>query len=118
MIDIEYLRKGIYGLARAYRASGMAGHLGAAVTAGCFFCEENPDLSKDVYVGIARELDAIINGEEAVWFDPIKAGITIEELFDTFPDSDPRSDNIGTIADALKVNIDATRDSGQNVIFD
>jgi len=48
MIGLEYLRKGVCGLARAQRASGMAGHLGAAVTAGYFFCEDHGSRKKCV----------------------------------------------------------------------
>ena len=52
MIRFEYLYKGICGLARAHKANGLAGHLGAAVVAGYFFGEEHPvqSLLKDVII--------------------------------------------------------------------
>lgn len=43
MINFQYLYRGLCGLARAHRANPLAGHLGAAVVAGYFFGEDQPD---------------------------------------------------------------------------
>ena len=56
MVDFEYLYKGLCGLARAYRANPMAGHLGAAVVAGYFFGEDQHDLPDEVHAGIEKTL--------------------------------------------------------------
>ena len=85
MIDTTYLYKGLCALARAERANAMAGHLGAAVIAGCFFLEQHPELEGSVQTAIVGELDRIIGGEESLWFDPTVSGITIPELFEPFP---------------------------------
>ena len=81
MIDFQYLATGLYGMANAHKAGSLAGHLGAALVAGYFFGEDLPDLDDGVYRGVERELDRIVRGEEQVWFNPQKAGITIAELF-------------------------------------
>ncbi len=117
MVDFGYLYQGLCGLARAHRAGAMAGHLGAAVVAGYFFGEDQPDLPSQVHTGVEKELDRIIRGEETVWFDPKKAGITTAEMFQPFPEERPRKALISTIAEALSGNIDKTRQSGHNVIF-
>ena len=117
MVGFEYLRKGIGGLARAHRANAMAGHLGAAVAAGYFFGEEHADLDEQVHSAIEKQLDRIVRGEESIWFDPKKAGITVAELFEPFPEERSRKELIPTIATALSANIDKTRQSGHNVIF-
>ncbi len=117
MIDTTYLCKGLCALARAERANAMTGHLGAAVIAGCFFLEQHPGLDGSVRAAITGELDRIIGGEESLWFDPTKAGITIPELFEPFPKRRPQSDGIAVLAEALAANIDETRQSGHNVIF-
>ena len=82
MVNFEYLYKGLCGLARAHRANTMAGHLGAAVIAGYFFGEDHPDLDRKVYAGIEGELDRVLRGEESIWFNAKKAGITIPQLFE------------------------------------
>jgi hypothetical protein len=117
MVGFEYLPKGLAALARAPRASTLAGHLGAAVVAGYFLGEDQHDLHPQVAAGIEKELDRIIRGEESVWFDPHKAGVTVPELFEVFPEERPREELIPTIAEALSGNIDKTRQSGHNVIF-
>ncbi len=117
MIDFKYLYQGLCGLARAHRASTMAGHLGAAVVAGYFLGEDHPDLDDRVCTAVGKELDRIIQGEESLWYDPKKAGITIPELFEPFPEERPQEERIPTIATALSANIDKTRQSGHNVIF-
>jgi hypothetical protein len=117
MVKFDYLYKGLCGLARAHRASPMAGHLGAAVTAGYFFGEDQSDLDDAVYRGIEKELDRIIRGEEAIWYNAKKAGITLAELFEPLPEERPQEDLIPTIAEALSRNVDQTRQSGHNVIF-
>ncbi len=117
MTDFKYLYLGLCGLARAHQANPMAGHLGAAVVAGYFFGEDNPDLDDKVYTAVEKELDRIIQGEESLWYDQKKAGITVPELFEPFPDEPPQEKHITTIAKALATNIDKTRQSGHNVIF-
>ena len=116
MVDRAYLPMGLCGLARAHRANAMAGHLGAALIAGRFFSEEHGHLDDPVHACIAGELDRVIAGEEQ-WFDPGKAGITVPELFEPFPEHAPEPRQIGTIAKALSRNIGQLRQSGHNVIF-
>lgn len=117
MIDFGYLHKGLCGLANAHRASPLAGHLGAAVVAGYFFGEDQPDLDDAVYRGVERELERIIRGEESLWFDPKKADITVADLFRPLPEEKPQEALISTIAEALSRNIGQLRESGHNVIF-
>lgn len=117
MIKFDYLFKGVCGLANAHRAGTMAGHLGAAVAAGYFFGEDQADLPKQVFVGIERELDRIIAGEEAIWFNAQKAGVTPTELFRELPVAEANDEAIDTIAKALLKNVSKTRQSGHNIIF-
>lgn len=122
MVDFKYLYFGLCGLARAHRANAMTGHLGAAVVAGYFVGEELPDLDERVYAGIERELNQVMGGEEAIWYDAKKAGITIPELFKPFPEESVPTEpalptRLETIATALAANINALRQSGHNVIF-
>ena len=117
MIDFKYLYKGICGLAHAHQAGTMAGHLGAAVTAGYFIGEDQSELPEDVFTGVEGELERVIGGEEAIWFNAKKAGVTPTELFQPFPKEKPDETTIKSIADALEVNVDRTRQSGHNVIF-
>jgi len=117
MIDFKYLYQGICGLANAHRAGTMAGHLGAAVVAGYFFGEDQADLPEGVFDGVESELNRVIAGEEAIWFNAKKAGVTPTQLFDPFPKEPTAEDTIGSIAKALGRNIDRTRQSGHNVIF-
>lgn len=117
MIDFEYLRTGVYGLANAHKAGTMAGHLGAAVTAGYFIGEDQSDLDDRVFAGIEGELKRITSGEEAIWWNVKKSGITPADLFKPLPDEKPQPDDIKTIAAALQKNVGQTRESGHNVIF-
>jgi hypothetical protein len=117
MVNFEYLCKGLYGLARAHRANAMAGHLGAAVVTGYFFGEQLADLDKKVYAAIEQDLDRIMNGDESLWYDAKKAGISVSKLFEPFPDEKPNPAQIARIADRLSTNISKTRQSGHNVIF-
>lgn len=117
MIDFQYLYKGLCGLANAHRASSMAGHLGAALVAGYFLGEDHHDLNEKVHRGVEKELDRVVGGEEAFWFNAKKAGITIAELFKVLPEEEPDADAIAKLAKALQRNIDQTRQSGHNVIF-
>lgn len=117
MVDFQYLYKGLCGLARAHRAGAMAGHLGAAVVAGYFFGEDHHDLDRKVFAAIEKELDRIIRGEESIWFNSEKAGISLPELFAPFAEEEPVEEEISTIAKALSGNIGKTRQSGHNVIF-
>jgi len=117
MVDFKYLYKGLCGLARAHQANAMAGHLGAAVLAGYFFGEEHHELDSKVFAAIEKELYRIIRGDESVWYDQKKVGITITEMFAPFGDEKSDEEQISTIADALSANIGKTRQSGHNVIF-
>ncbi|MDP6446051.1 MAG: hypothetical protein QGG36_16955 [Pirellulaceae bacterium] len=117
MVDFQFLYKGLCGLARAHQASGLAGHLGAAVVAGYFFGEEHADLDSRVYAGVEKQLDDIIRGKESIWYDQKKKGITVPALFEPFPKEKPDEKRIPTIAQALAGNINKTRQSGHNVIF-
>lgn len=117
MVEFDYLYKGLCGLANAHKASALAGHLGAAVVAGYFWGEDLGDLDDAVYQGIEGELDRIIKGEEAFWFNSRKAGITAPELFKPVPDEKAEENLIPDIAKALSTNIGKTRQSGHNVIF-
>ncbi|MEZ6043597.1 MAG: hypothetical protein R3C20_24125 [Planctomycetaceae bacterium] len=123
MIDYDYLVKGVNGIGNAHRAGSMAGHLGAAVLAGYYIGEDNPDLDSHIYEGVAGELDRIIAGEEGIWFNAAKAGVTPTELFQSLPsdaDSSSKRDSqeaARNIAAALVQNIGKTRQSGHNVIF-
>jgi hypothetical protein len=117
MIDFDYLYKGLCGLARAHKASALAGHLGAAVVAGYFFGEAHPTLDRKVYSGVEKQLDRIISGKESIWYNQKKAGITIPELFKPFPKEKPEKKQIAAIAKALSGNIGTLRQSGHNVIF-
>jgi hypothetical protein len=117
MIDSSYLYQGLCGLARAHRASPMAGHLGAALIAGYFFAQEHPRLDPAVYAGVARDLDRVVAGEESLWFDPEAAGITVPEMFAPFPSQPPDAKRVTSIATALSSNIDHTREAGHNTIF-
>lgn len=117
MIDFEYLYKGLCGLANSHKASALAGHLGAAVVAGYFWGEDQGGLDDAVNRGVESELDRIIKGEEAFWFNSKKAGITSPELFERLPKETPQENLIPRIADALAGNIGKTRQSGHNVIF-
>lgn len=117
MINFEYLYKGVCGLAQAHKAGTMAGHLGAAVVAGYFIGEDMGELPNEVFQGVEGELDRVIRGEEAIWFNAKKAGITPTELFKPFPKEPSHKDSIKSIATALQKNVGETRQSGHNVIF-
>jgi len=117
MVEFKYLYQGLCGLARAHTANAMAGHLGAAVVAGYFLGEELPDLDDRVYSAVEKELDRIIRGDEGLWYDAKKSGISIPELFEPFPEQPAKPTTIPTIATELAANIDDLRESGHNVIF-
>jgi hypothetical protein len=117
MIGTAYLYQGLCGLARAYRANAMTGHLGAAIIAGTFLADDLPGMDERVVAGIAGESDRILNGEESIWYNPQEAGITIPELFAPMPSEPPQATAIPAIAEALSGNIDKARQSGHNVIF-
>lgn len=117
MVDFKYLYRGLCGMANAPRASSMAGHLGAAVVAGYFFGEDHADLEPGVIKAVERDLDRITGGEESIWFDPKKAGVTAAELFKPFPKEKAQDGGGDRIAKALAANIGKMRQSGHNVIF-
>ena len=117
MIDFDYLQRGLYGMANSIKAGSMAGHLGAAVVAGYFLGEDHADLPDGVYAAIERDLNRITGGEESIWFDPKKAGISASDLFKPLPKEPSRPEMIEEIARALAGNIAKARQSGHNVIF-
>ncbi len=117
MVDFKYLYLGICGIANAHPLGTMAGHLGAAVAAGYFIGEDNPNLPAEVFRGIESELDRVIAGEEAIWFDVKKTGVKPKELFRPFEKKPSDPSSIKTIADTLGKNVGQLRQSGHNVIF-
>ncbi|MDF1659864.1 MAG: hypothetical protein P1U58_19780, partial [Verrucomicrobiales bacterium] len=120
MIDFSYLQQGWLGMARSPRAGSMAGHLGAGVLAGYYFGELNPNLDPAVFEFVTTDLDRIIAGEEAIWFNPAKSGITIQEMFSAQPADDPllaANEASSRIATALGETMIDLRQSGHNVIF-
>lgn len=121
MIDHIYLDRGLVALSRAHRAGGMAGHLGSALVAGYFFGEMRWDLPPGVKFAIERDLERIIGGEEAIWFNAEKVGVTIDDLF-AASEKEAGDTMLGEraaplVAAALEKNVGATRQSGHNVIF-
>ncbi|MEW4453346.1 hypothetical protein AB1L30_11765 [Bremerella sp. JC817] len=117
MISFDYLPQGINGMANAHHAGTMAGHLGAAVLAGYFFGEDQNELPDAVYQGVSQELDRVIAGEEAIWFNAKQKGLTPTELFRKLPAEEPQPEQIPSIAKALESNVGQTRQSGHNIIF-
>ncbi|GAA4436403.1 hypothetical protein [Bremerella cremea] len=117
MISFDYLPQGINGMANAHQAGTMAGHLGAAVIAGYFFGEDQNELPDEVYQGVSQELDRVIAGEEAIWFNAKQKGVTPAELFRKLPAEKPQPEQISSIAKALESNVGQTRQSGHNIIF-
>jgi hypothetical protein len=117
MIDSEYLYEGVCGLANAHRAGTMAGHLGAAVSAGYFYDEDQGDLPDEVFRGVEGELKRIIAGEENIWFNAKKTGLTPTDLFQPFPKESSNADSIKSIVQALQKNVGTLRQSGHNIIF-
>lgn len=101
----------------------MAGHLGGATLAGYFFGELTPDLDAGVHLAVERDLERVMAGEESIWFNPDKAGITIPELFarerEAAKKALPNSGSTTTdrVAAALESSVDRLRQSGHNVIF-
>jgi len=116
VIPYQHLQKGLLGLAQAHQANTMAGHLGAAVVAGYFIGEDFSDLYSKASSSIKSELDRIMRGDEALWFDQKKAGLSIPELFSAGTLSKKQSDP-SRITHALAQNIGTMRASGHNVIF-
>jgi hypothetical protein len=117
MVDFAYLYRGLCGLSRAHRANSMAGHLGAAVVAGYLYGEDNADLAPDVGEAVGGYLDRLVAGEEPIWFDPDKTGITVSEMFAPWEPEEGDPAPVGDIAAALSGNIGEFRQSGHNVIF-
>ncbi|WP_166830900.1 hypothetical protein [Thalassoroseus pseudoceratinae] len=117
MVDFEYLQKGLWGLANAHRAGTMAGHLGAAVVAGYFFGEDQGGLDQRVFRGVEGELDRVMQGEEAIWFNARKAGITPQELFDPVAPEDTKPASLKPIASALEQIAGSLQQSGHDIIF-
>ena len=116
MIAPDYPARGLGALARAHKINAMAGHLGAAVMAGCFIGEQHPDLDDRVWEGIEGELERIIRGE-SVFSPRTGAPIATPAMFEPFPEERPREDLTTSIAEALFGNIDEPHQSGHNVIF-
>ncbi|MCA9149271.1 MAG: hypothetical protein KDA92_08240 [Planctomycetales bacterium] len=116
MINSNYLYTGLCGLANAYRAGTMAGHLGAAVVAG-FFWSEDVQLAAEVERGVEGELERIKRGEEAIWFDAKKAGVTPQQLFAAPAQVDATTAEVASLADELSKNGPKLIESGHNTIF-
>lgn len=117
MIDFNYLLDGIRGLANAHSAGTMAGHLGAAVAAGYFISEDQPNLPDEVFRGVEGELDRIKAGEEAIWFNAKKVGMTPTDLFRELPGERTTPASTDAIATALGTHAGQLRQSGHDVIF-
>lgn len=117
MIDFDYLYKGVCGLANAHKAGTLAGHLGAAVAAGYFIGEDQSGLPNEVFKGIEGELKRVIAGEEAIWFNAKKAGVTPTELFQPFAQEKPVPHADEALIATLQKNVSKTRQSGHNIIF-
>ncbi len=115
-VDYSYLTQGIAALSRAHHATTMTGHLGAAVVAGYFIGEQQPDLDPFIFTGIETELDRIIQGQSVFSPQPDSA-ITVSEMFEPFPQDEARADLIDTIPQALAKNIGEAHESGHNTIF-
>ena len=67
--------------------------------------------------GIESELDRVLDGEEAIWFDVKKTGTHPADLFKMGPNQSSVPKRIQDIATALRGNIGTLRQSGHNVIF-
>jgi len=117
MINFKYLYTGLCGLANAHKAGTMAGHLGAAVVTGYFFGEDQNGLVDPVYRGVEGELERILRGEEAIWFNAAEIGLSPLELFQTLPTEPADAKLIPSIAQALAENGEQLIESGHNVIF-
>ena len=127
MIDYRYLAAGVRGLMNAHRAGTMAGHLGAAVAAGYFFGEDasgegaagllGGPLPEAVARGVEAELDRVVAGEEAIWFNAQKAGLTPGDLFEGDFGNGEAAGGCDAITEALMTAGGALRQSGHNVIF-
>lgn len=118
MIAYHYLERGIVGLGRANLAGSMSGHLGSSLLAGYFLGEMKPDLDPAVSFAIERDLERILSGEEAVWFDPAKTGVTVDGLFAVEEDTSQAGKGAAEqLAAALEPNLGRLRQSGHNVIF-
>lgn len=116
MIDFKYLYLGLCGLANAHKAGTLAGHLGAAVTTGYFIGEDLGELDDKVFTGVEAELDRVIAGEEKIWFNTRKTGLTPTDLFKPFPEKETTT-TVNSIDLALRKNVTRARQSGHNVIF-
>lgn len=118
MIAYHYLERGIAGLGRAHLTGSMSGHLGSALLAGYFLGEMRPDLDPAVSFAIERDLERILAGEEAVWFDPTKTGVTVGGLFAVEEETGlAGAGATERLATALEPSLGRLRQSGHNVIF-
>ena len=117
MVKFDYLQKGVWGLANAHKAGTMAGHLGAAVVAGYFFGEDQGGLDQRVFRGVEGELDRVMDGEEAIWFNARKAGVTPQQLFNPVGTEEKKPSSIQPIAKAMEQIAGSLRQSGHDIIF-
>ena len=117
MIEYEFLKRGLFGMANAHKAGSVAGYLGEAVVTGYFYGENLPKLPREVFDGFRRDLNQIMGGEEFIWFDVQNTIITEEELFANVSATIVDWPSIQRIPNALSGNIAPTRQSGHNVIF-
>ena len=116
MVDYRYVLQGLRGLSRSGHVNAMAGHLGAAVVAGYLFSEDHVRLPDEIHSAVQAELDRILRGQEAIWFNEKQAGVTIPELFEPFPGDELQEDRIDTIAQALDGNIASLHQSSADCI--
>lgn len=117
MSNVDLLYPGLCALARCHVGGTMAGHLGAAVVAGHFFLEEHPELEPAVALAIRKEIGRVMSGEEDIWYNQEKAGISIPDLFLPFTGADRLENGCSRIADAARIGMNTIRQSGHNLIF-
>lgn len=112
---MDYLRRGLWALSRAWRANSMSGHFGAPLVAVELLKRDRTDLDPAALNGLQHELDLMMADGEP-WFDAAKADITLAELFEDAPlEGEPVP--IEPLVEALGGSVDALRESGHNVIF-
>ena len=75
------------------------------------------ELPEAVYRGVEGELDRVIAGEEAIWWNVKQTGITPSELFEPLEAGEDARGEVGAIVGALRGNVGEARQSGHNVIF-
>ncbi|MCA9193555.1 MAG: hypothetical protein KDB03_17405, partial [Planctomycetales bacterium] len=100
-LDVSYLEKGLVGMARSQ--GWFNAHLGAAVIAGYYLCQENR-LSDELVESIRRQLDALIR--------------TYDSQFKPFENLKADANSISSIPQSLKPVVDGgLRAHGHGVIY-